>query len=613
MVKSPLTQAEQSFVEAMARGVVWGPDYYRDWLNRHAGADAAQPRPAGTPGPADIAPPPDAKRPVLRADIIRVLIDQKMQTVETGQRDVGMPKGVQVRQARIAGRLDLGGVRLDRPLSFVDTVFDHGIDMRDCDVRAVTLDRSVVPHIDAANARVRGHFRARRMPRTDYINLISARIEGHVVLQGSVLNPEHKPLGENGGMALQANAAHFGSSVFLRQGFTAHGCVSFNRARITGQLACVGGRFLNPGGLALSCNAVDVGVDVFLDDGFEAQGEVNFAGAQVGGQFSCFKGRFENAEGVALDCDGIAITSDALLKDGFLARGKVIFVRARIGGVFQLRQHSRVEGDVDMSQARAAVLMDDPGCWPALPYHIYLDGFVYDRFGDGAPLSWRIRVPWLRRSHGGTGVVPFRPQPWNQVAEVLTAMGRDRDAGVVLQKRDKARPVPAGWPFTSLARVTKGLNAALTGYGRRPSLTVVWCLAVIIIGTVIFSGGREQGHLVPRDPAVLAGAPYGDAGTGSAAVPAGYEPFKPWLYSIDLFLPLIDLGQAGAWMPRDPVVPVTTTRQLAEKSVGEQISDWVQKSILDWICKAWFWVHILLGWLLPPLTIAGFAGWLRRP
>ncbi len=619
MVKSPLTQAEQSFVEAMARGVVWGPDYYRDWLSRHGVPAAGSPnprQPAGGSAAAQGALPPDVKRPILRADVIRVLVDQRAQAGETGPKDRGMPKGLLVRNARVAGRLDLDGVHLDRPLSFVDTVFDNGIEMRDCDLRAVTLDRCVVPHIDAANARIRGHFRARRLPMIDYINLLSAQIDGHLVLQGSIINPEQKPLTENGGMALQANAAQFGSSVFLRQGFTAHGTVSFNRARIAGQLACVGGRFLNGGGLALYCNAVDVGVDVFLDDGFEAQGEVNFAGARIGGQFSCFKGRFDNLEGVALDCDGIEIAADALLKDGFLARGRVTFARARIGGSFQLRQYSRIEGDVDMTQARAAVLMDDAGCWPALAFNIHLDGFVYDRFGEGAPLTWRVRVPWLRRSHGGWGMAPFRPQPWDQVAKVLTTMGRDRDANIVLQKREKARPVSAGWPLSPLARLGKRLNAIVTGYGRRPSLTVLWSALVMMIGVVIFTGAQDRGHMVPRSSAVLAAAPYQDPATGEGLglAPIGYEPLKPWLYSIDLFLPLIDLGQAAAWMPQDPTPPEPEMRRmLAQKSFGEQASAWFQSSVVAWIPKAWFWLHVLLGWLLSALTIAGFAGWLRRP
>ncbi len=608
MLKAPLTPAEQSFVEAMARSALWGPDYYRDWISR----SAPQTPGLGLGDPADPAPNQaqgaDLKRPALRAEIIRAFMDE-----QSG--GPSLSKGIQIRHARIIGALDLEGVRYDRPIALVDTEFEKGLVIRDATLRALTLDRSVIPFIDGAHVHIQGALRARRMPQTEWINLLSAQIDGHLVLQGSPLNPEQKSLSENGGMVLQCTAAKVGGSVFLRHGFAAYGPAYFVRAHIDGQLSCVGGLFYNPGGLALYANAAEIGLDVFIDDGFEAQGEVNFTAARVGGQFSCFKGTFQNHGGVALDCDGAMIASDVFLKDGFLARGKVVFSRAQIGGGFQLRQHSRIEGEVDMTGASVGALMDDAGCWPALPHSIHLDGFTYGRFGDGAPVSWRMRVPWLQRSLGSTGRPLFRPQPWSQAASVLSSMGLDYDARVVLQRREKARPIQAAWPWKSLARFGKGLHAVTSGYGYRPGLLLLWALLVIFIGGLTFGSATRPVPMVPREvtaltaSADLAPAPEGE----TVPVPRHYEPFKPWLYSLDLVLPLIDLGQARYWMPQDPPGPPARPEgQIAGPSAAERMDSFIEHGIFGWLPKVWFWIHSLLGWLLSGLLIAGYAGWLRR-
>ena len=49
----------------------------------------------------------------------------------------------------------------------------------------------------------------------------------------------------------------------MRNEFEAHGKVNLVRAKIDGQLACNGGKFLAEG-IALHCDAITVGADVFL-------------------------------------------------------------------------------------------------------------------------------------------------------------------------------------------------------------------------------------------------------------------------------------------------------------------------------------------------------------
>ncbi|QLQ19533.1 MAG: hypothetical protein HZT43_14170 [Exiguobacterium profundum] len=81
--------------------------------------------------------------------------------------------------------------------------------------------------------------------------------------------------------------------MFLSDGFHATGEVKLVSAAITGQLACAGGRFERPDGVALNANGATVGASVFLHGGFHAAGEVNLVRAAITGQLACSGGRFE--------------------------------------------------------------------------------------------------------------------------------------------------------------------------------------------------------------------------------------------------------------------------------------------------------------------------------
>ena len=66
------------------------------------------------------------------------------------------------------------------------------------------------------------------------------------------------------------------------------------------------------------------------------------------------------------------------------------------------------------------------------------------------------------------------------------------------------------------------------------------------------------------------------------AIAQDYETFNAWLYALDLFVPLVKLGQQEAWVP-------TTTR-----------GNW------GWFGFHLRWVFQATGWII---TAVGAAGW----
>ncbi|MDP2737594.1 MAG: hypothetical protein Q8O82_02530, partial [Pseudorhodobacter sp.] len=144
--------------------------------------------------------------------------------------------------------------------------------------------------------------------------------------------------------------ATIAANLFLR-GFSCTGLVDLGGARITGQLACDGGRFDGAGGPALTCQAVTVGADVLLTDGFHATGEVNLTRATITGQLACNGGWFDGAGGRALTCQAVTVGADVFLTDGFHASGLVDFTRARITGNLMVQQ-AQLAGGIDLQQAQ---------------------------------------------------------------------------------------------------------------------------------------------------------------------------------------------------------------------------------------------------------------------
>ena len=144
-----------------------------------------------------------------------------------------------------------------------------------------------------------------------------------------------------------------------------------------------------------------------------------------------------------------------------------------------------------------------------------LDGLVYEDLSD--PLPAVRRLGWLARSR------EFRPRPFRQLAEFYRSSGRDEDARLVVlltaQRMRRRTPGPAGRVYGVLLDLT-------VGYGYRPWLAGAWLLGLLAAGSAYFAGHRL------------------------APLPAyGGLHFNPVVYTLDLLIPLLSLGQANDWNP----------------------------------------------------------------
>ncbi len=335
----------------------------------------------------------------------------------------------------------------------------------------------------------------------------------------------------------------------------------------------------------LFADGLKVEGSVFLRDGFKAEGEVRMPGATVGGSLSCIKGQFINKDKKALVADRVKVEGSVFLRGGFRAEGKVSFVAATIYGRFSLSKiDSPAQMTLDLNSAKIGTLHDKEDSWP-VPKHLVLHGLEYQDISHKSPRDSKTRIEWVRLQKD------FSPQPYEQLAKVLRESGDGAGARDVLvaKNRDKAKR-------TRLTRTEwfwYRLFGPLVGYGHKPWLAIPLALVIILFGSMFFKGGYSDGLVTP-----LSESAYAQDNVGAQRISEVYPVFNSFVYSMDVFVPVVDLHQAKYWLPNanrgSELVPTSS----AALCTGG-------------LLLGWLWFEIACGWVLTTLFLVGLTGLVR--
>jgi hypothetical protein len=481
------------------------------------------------------------------------------------------------------------------------------------------------------------------------------------------------------GITLLCNGAEIAGNVFLTGGFRSEGRVSLYGAKIGGQLRCTGGSFANRTadgtGMALACENAEIESSVHLRDGFTSQGEVRFLGAHVKGNFDGSGGLFDNS--AALKSDGSATWRP-------MAAKALNLQAATIDGVLWLGPHAgdadaraEIAGSIELSGCHAHEIIDHPSSWPSkhittadgkrLPTFITLDGFTYDSLAGRGDYDTKTRKRWLDRqpkTHLGEN---FRPQPFEQLIKVYREMGHERHAREIAkfkeQRRYQSRFIKLwhgwrdrpellrrlfggsvfgaaldwlAWPFATLGRaLSRSLRSILIGlewfiigagtaYGYGYFRLVLFLAALWIAGGLFYATAADQGAFAPSNPVIYLNkeleAKCSKNWTDCKGAPPELPSFSPFVYSLDIMLPVLDLGQKHDWQPigrpDQPLkmaLPQLTWYKISDPRYSEipEMSLEVQpvsEATLDSIVRA----QTLLSWAALGLLIAILSGVIKK-
>jgi hypothetical protein len=445
------------------------------------------------------------------------------------------------------------------------------------DLSGASLTAAGWPALRADNAVIGGRFSGTGLRAVGEVRLSNTRIAGWLSLVGADLrNP--------GDVALGAGGISVGGGFWCGKSFVARGQVRLIGAKVGGNLSFTDADLSHPGGEALNLdravlNDVDasgmrvrdswvtmsnaqitglaslasahldggVGNTALIANGASVSGSFDLRGLRATGELSlraCHiserllldEAVLDNAPGTAVRLSRARIAAD-LFCWGTTLRGRLKLTGATVGsdvrldeatlsnpgkvaldaknlqaGTLSLRPRERVEGRVRLLGARLGQLRDDPDLWPD---ELVLDGLVY---GDLEPrLPARDRLRWLEKEPDG-----FQPPPYEQLAAWYTANGQPTEARRV--RHAKERKQRATKPLSS--RMWSCLQDVTIAYGYQPWRAVLWFLGLLIVGSTTYAISA---------PAALnqVGAPH----------------FNPVVYTLDLLLPVVDLGQRHAYNP----------------------------------------------------------------
>ena len=550
----------------------------------------------------DLSRQPAGEDPVVRAEVIAALL------LGAVPAEPGYAARIRVRGATVTGPLELRGGTAAQALVCQRCRFDSELSLVDGSFRSISLLDCELPGLDCAQVRLKGT-----------LDLSGSRLDGRLRLENAKINGQLRLRGTRitgaGPEAIAANGLVVAGDVDC-PGLEANGEVSFRAAAIAGSCdlsngritapgeralvfsyATIGGklegrqlvvngetranncriaahvsmwtaRLENPGGVAFWAGGLTVGGGAFFSFGFRAVGEFRLIGAQLAANLTITGASFDNAGGVAVNLDSAVVRM--ITGDELTCRGRWTMVGARIGGDVTLARAvlesagdghalnaertqidgalilsgAKADGGVDLRHAVVGVLHDDPAAWPD---RLYLDGLTYQALYPRVPADQRLG--WLARDPDG-----HQPQPYEQLAAYYTAVGEPGQARDVLYARERIQRPGKG----RVSRTWSLLQDITVGYGYRPRRALGWLALLLTIGSIVFS--------VAPPPAFASGAaPH----------------FNGIVYTLDLMLPVVNLGQKYAFNP----------------SGAEQ-----------WLS----YLLIAAGWTLATTVAAGLARVLRR-
>ena len=449
--------------------------------------------------------------------------------------------------------------------------------------------------------------------------------------------------------AINAESIKIGANVYLSQNFQSNGAVNLRSATIGGNLDCDDGQFLNPNpkGTAINAESIKVGADVYMrgdfkrKNRFQSKGWVSFRNATIAGNLDCDGGLFDNGQGDALGVNSAKIDGSVLLRHHFEAHGNLRFLSATIGSVLEIGtvgddgSASLADAMLDLRDVRAEGLLNEPRSWPR---ECNLHGFIFNILADPTISTSRRQILWLSlqpQDH-------FIAQPYDQMATVLRNMGLAEDGVRVLIAKNDVR-----------ARHTKGFKEFVwyhifgpsIGYGYQPLKALLASVVAIGIGFLLFRSGYKRAIIIPAKDSAF---------DKDGQLLSSYPKFNAFIYSLEAFVPLLKLGLEDYWVPNahrdgrlseapwppyflfclvglivwscaDIGTPLLATylfsvlllapllfwsgdccRIAAHFHVDRLLQPTTGSSL-----RCYLWLHIITGWILTTLLVAGLTGLLK--
>lgn len=469
----------------------------------------------------------------------------------------GRVAALKLNGVQITGLLDLSGGTVTPYVEMQNCRFEQQLLLPESRFTTLRLVGCAIPRLEAARLHTEGDLHLPRCVVRRGIRLTDAQIGTDLLLNQAVVRRDRR------GVAIAADGLSVGQD--LQAELTrAYGELSMRGATIGVSLSLRGSTLSNPfGRRAFNAPQLTVERTVYLtpaaDTGPVPAGATPPYGISPATPDPSAPDPFTPQQGTRLrrfTCEGGMRLDDGRFGDAVDFSGARLVMTG--DQELSLRRVQTPElrflgerpesGRVVLSGAKVGNLVDRWESWPG-PGGLAMAGFSYETL---IPLG---RFPLSRRLEWVAAATPeYAPEPYECLAAALRDSGEDTDARAVLlaKQRRRRETLPlAGKAWGYLQDWT-------VAYGYRPGRAALWMAVLWALGTAYFSE-----HPMPR------------------VKPEEGPSWNPALYTLDLLLPVIDLGQGPAWRTN---------------GTGQ------------WLASA----LILVGWVLATTVAAGASRLLRR-
>jgi hypothetical protein len=466
---------------------------------------------------------------------------------------LGRVASLHISGARITDELDLSGGIIEPYFELRQCRFEQEVRMSEARMHTARLVDCYIPRLEAARLSTDGDLHLPRCSIPEGIKLTDANIGTDLMLNEATVGS---------GRRIRAIAA---DGITVSQELQASllvtdGEVSLRGATVGSSLHMFGSVLRNTKGrYALHAPQMTVEhVASFADAnrGRSSQlqgGTTPASGTQVpfgsdGGTRWRTK-HFECTGGMVLD-DGRFGSSLVIENARFeLKRDQELSLRRIQTPELNFTPRAPERGLIVLSGATVEKLLDRVGSWPR-DQRLWMAGFTYQQaIPKEGHFNVRERLRWL-----AAATPEYSPLPYEQLALMYRNSGEDTNARAVLLAKQRRRRET----LPLVGKVWGYLQDWTVAYGYRPARAALW-MALLWAASAMYFGAH------PPDPLKGDESPHWNA----------------VLYALDLLLPVISLGQDGAWDPKG----------------GPQ---WVAAGL------------ILLGWILATTVATGATRLLRR-
>ncbi|WP_405481915.1 oxidoreductase [Streptomyces sp. NBC_00009] len=443
-------------------------------------------------------------------------------------------KGVQITDA-----LDVSGGGVVPYVELKQCRFEKEILVPEARFTTLRLVDCSIPRLEGARVHTEGDLHLPRCRFHGGVRLTDAHIGTDLLLNQAVVYRDRR------GKSIMADGMSVGQDLQAEM-LETHGELSLRGAQIGVSLSLRGSRLSNAyGSRALNAPQLTVERSLYLTPAgvgnpLQTSGTTPARGTRVQ--------RFECQGGVRLDDGRFGDAVDLDQARFHLENDQEVSLRRIQTPELRFLCERPQRGRIVLSGAKVVNLIDRAASWPG-PGGLRVGGFTYENLIPSGPFPLSRRLEWL-----SAATPEYSPEPYEKLATVLRNSGEDADAREVLlakQRRRRETLPPA-------AKIWGYIQDWTVAYGYRPGRAAVWMAVLWAASTLAFSHASH--------PAIKPGeAPH----------------WSPALFSLDLILPVIDLGQDGYWQLRG----------------------------------GWQWaatVLILLGWILATTVAAGATRLLRR-